>query len=382
MMIEQKNIKEVLKMTRSYSMDLLEKLRDDTSTVDYKGVTVLLKSIPDNAETGAMDTRLYDGMKKTLRIIKFMPKSMMKMDTSPKGIIKLRKMFNEVKSKSIIDGGVKRTLKTVSAIDGYEIPIRIYEPEGNIKNLPILYYIHGGGFFGGSSDVVQDAIEYIVKHFEICAVSVDYRLAPEHPYPAQHEDCYQVLQWIGQNAEDFHGDKNNIFVGGDSAGGNLAQYCSTKNYEEGHNLVKGQLLLYPTVNFAGIEDEYFHWSKDEYEISPKYKTGINMMLDMFSGLTGGLQSILGEKADPNSIYLNPYIRNPENNPPTFITVGEHDYLKVESLAYAAKLTKANVDVKTVVYKGLGHAYIDNIGFYPQSEDCAIEMGKFIMEHTS
>lgn len=369
-------------MTRSYSMDLLEKLKNDTSTIDYKGATVLLKGIPDNDEPGVMDTRLYAGMKNTLRFIKYMPKSLMKMDTSPKGIIKLRKMFNEVKSKPIIEAGVTRTLRTVCARNGYDIPVRIYEPEGNTNELPILYYIHGGGFFGGSSDVVQDAIEYIVKSFNICAVSVDYRLAPENPYPAQHNDCYDVLKWIGQNAKEFHGDVKNIFVGGDSAGGNLTQYCSTKDYEDGSHLVKGQLLLYPTVNFSGMEDEYFHWSKDEYEISPKYKSGINMMLDMFSGLTGGLQSILGPKADPSSIYLNPYTRDPKNNPPTFITVGEHDFLKVESLAYAAKLTNARVDVKTVVYKGLGHAYIDNIGFYPQSEDCAIEMGKFIMEHKS
>ena len=368
-------------MGRKYSQQLLDKIVEKQEIIDFKGADVLVKNLPDSDERGAMDPRLYKDMKKQLTLMKFMPKSALKMDSSPKGIGKLRNMFGEVKSTPIVEKEIKIIHKTVEASDGYKIPVRIYKPETMKENTPVLYYIHGGGFFGGSPDVVEELVKLIVEKTDILAVSVDYRLAPENPYPTGHEDCYSVLKWIYENAENLGGNKNNIFVAGDSAGGNLTQYCTTKDMESNSSMVKGQLLLYPTVNMANVEDELFKWSKDEYEFSSKHKAGLEMMLEMFNGMSGGLKDILGTD-EVNNGYLTPYIRDPKGLPPTFITVGEHDFLKVECLAYAVKLTKAGVDTTTVLYKGFGHAYGDNIGVYPQSEDCAIEMGNFILKYSN
>ncbi|MGG7078214.1 alpha/beta hydrolase [Clostridium sardiniense] len=368
-------------MSRKYSQELLDKIVERQEIVNIKGAEVLVKNLPDSDEKGAMDPRLYKDMKKQLTLMRFMPKSALKMDSSPKGIGKLRNMFGEVKSTPIVEKNIKIINETVKASDGYKVPVRIYKSETMKKNAPILYYIHGGGFFGGSPDVVEELVKLIVEKTDILAVSVDYRLAPENPYPTGHEDCYSVLKWIYENAESLGGNKNNIFVAGDSAGGNLTQYCTTKDLEANSGMVKGQLLLYPTVNMANVEDEYFKWSKDEYEFSPKHKAGLEMMLEMFNGMSGGLKDILGTD-EVNNGYLTPYIRDAKGLPPTFITVGEHDFLKVECLAYASKLVKAGVDTTTVLYKGFGHAYGDNIGVYPQSEDCAIEMGNFILKYSN
>ncbi|MEG2110273.1 alpha/beta hydrolase [Clostridium sp.] len=368
-------------MSRKYSQQLLDKIIEKQEIINFKGANVLVKNLPDSDEKGAMDPRLYKDMKKQLTLMKFMPKSALKMDASPKSISKLRNMFGEVKSNPMVEKNIYISNETVEASDGYKIPVRIYKSETIKKNAPILYYIHGGGFFGGSPDVVEELVKLIVDKTDILAVSVDYRLAPENPYPTGHEDCYSVLKWIYENAESLGGNKNNIFVAGDSAGGNLTQYCTTKDMESNLSMVKGQLLLYPTVNMANVEDDLFKWSKDEYEFSAKHKAGLEMMLDMFNGLTGGLKDILGTD-EVNNEYLTPYIRDPKGLPPTFITVGEHDFLKVECLAYAVKLTKAGVDTTTVLYKGFGHAYGDNIGVYPQSEDCAIEMGNFILKYSN
>lgn len=367
-------------MSRKYSQELLDKIIEKQEIVEIKGAEVLVKNIPDSDVRGAMDPRLYNDMKKQIAIMRFMPKSLLKLDTSPKSIGKLRNMFNEVKSNPMVEKNINIIHKTVEAADGYKVPVRIYKSETVKENAPILYYIHGGGFFGGSPDVVEELVKLIVEKTDILAISVDYRLCPENSYPIGHEDCYSVLKWIYDNAESLGGNKNNIFVAGDSAGGNLTQYCTTKDMEQGLGMVKGQLLLYPTLNMANFEDEFFKWSKDEYEIAPKYKSGIEMMLGMFEGLSDGLGEVLGTK-DIKNEYLSPYIRDPKGLPPTFITVGEHDFLKVESLAYAAKLTKAGVETKTVLYKGLGHAYGDNVGAYPQSEDCAMEMGNFILKYS-
>lgn len=80
------------------------------------------------------------------------------------------------------------------------------------------------------------------------------------------------------------------------------------------------------------------------------------------------------------IYRGENTRDPTNNPPTFLTVGEHDFLKIETLGYGVKLNKAGVETEMVLYKGFGHAYFDNAGVYPQTEDCVEEMGKFILKH--
>lgn len=366
-------------MARKYDLDLLEKLKQREVEIDYKGAKVIIKRLPDSDEKGAMDARLYRDMKGQMKLMQLMPKGMMKMDATPKSVAKLRKMFNGVKSIPVVERSIKITRTTVKAEDGYEIPVRIYKSDMTSTNSPVLYYIHGGGFFGGNPDVVEESVKLFVDKTNLCAVSVDYRLAPENPFPTGHKDCYNVLKWIYENGKELDIDSNNIFVGGDSAGGNLTQYCTTRSGEDGVAMVKGQLLLYATLNMAGTEDEYFSWNIDQYEMLPKQRAGLEMMIHMFQGMGGGMGDMLGTTEIDND-YLNPYTRNPKDNPPTFITVGEHDFLKVESLAYAAKLTAAGVETKTIVYNGLGHAYFDNCGVYPQCEDCIIEMGNFIRSH--
>ena len=84
--------------------------------------------------------------------------------------------------------------------------------------------------------------------------------------------------------------------------------------------------------------------------------------------------------DVRNDYLNPYTKDPAKNLQTFVTVGEHDFLKLETLGYAVKLHRAGVDTTAVLYHGFGHAYFDNAGVYPQCEDCIDEMAQFILEH--
>lgn len=366
-------------MGKQYDDHLVHALKQRQRVEDYHGAPVLVKYLPDCDEKGAMDPRLYRDQKKGLKMMAWMPSFMMKMDTSEKGIAKLRKMFNGIKSVPCVDTPVSVETRTVPAEDGYAIPVRIYKADPADTGKAVLYYIHGGGFFGGSSDVVEESVKMFVSKSGLCAVSVNYRLAPEYPYPVGHQDCYRVLQWIGENAASFGGDGTQIFVAGDSAGGNLSQYCTTRDREDGGNLVKGQLLLYPTLNMAGVEDELYVPGMEHFEMAPSQRRGLRKMIGMFAGMTGGLEAVLGT-ADTHNDYLNPYTRDPANNPPTFLTVGEHDFLKIETLGYGVKLHRAGVDTKMVLYKGFGHAYIDNTGVYPQCEDCIDEMVAFVLQH--
>ena len=192
----------------------MRKLAEPALVTNYKGNNVLVKKIPDCDEAGAMDPRLYAGMKNILLLMRFMPKSLMKFDMSPKGIVKLRKMFNEVKGIPVTVKPIKTDYMTVKAIDGFEIPIRIYTTPTMNADLPILYYIHGGGFFGGHPGVVEESVKLIVEKFDIPVVSVDYRLAPENPFPVGHDDTFTVYRWIIENAESLPGHRHKVFVGG------------------------------------------------------------------------------------------------------------------------------------------------------------------------
>lgn len=366
-------------MARKYDTKLVDLLKERIEKQDFKGTEIIIKKLPDSDEAGAMDPRLYEDSKKMLKMLKYMPSGMLKMDTSPKGIIKLREMFNGIKSVPVVENGVKTIKHAVMMRDGECIDVYQYTNDKTTMTMPVLYYIHGGGFFGGHHGVVEESLKLMCAKFGFNIFSVDYRLAPEYPYPTGHEDCYEVLKWIYNQAETLNANKDLIFVAGDSAGGNLTQYCSTRDREDSENKVKGQLLLYPTVNMCGVEDEYFKWDISYYKMTKKQAKGLTKMLNMFGGMTEGLEPLL-KVNDAHNDYLNPYTRAPQNNPPTFITVGEHDYLKVEALAYSAKLAHAGVEVQTIVYNGLGHAYFDNCGVYPQCEDCIDEMGRFILEH--
>lgn len=367
-------------MTRKYDVELVDNLKKRVVKDTFKNMPILIKQLPDSDEEGAMDPRLYEDMKKQLKLLRFMPSGLMKMDTSPKGIIKLREMFNGVKSVPVSSVNINIKKHQVQMSDGEMIDVYQYTNDTSTANMPTLYYIHGGGFFGGHHGVVEESLKLMCEKFNFNIFSVDYRLAPEYPFPISHEDCFHVLKWISTNSEELHINEDAIFVAGDSAGGNLTQYCSTRDIEEGTNMVKGQMLLYPTLNAAGVEDEYFKWDLSYYKMSNRDRKGLTKMLTMFGGMTTGLKEIL-KVDDAKNEYVSPYIRDPHKNPPTWLSVGEHDYLKVETLAYGAKLHDANIEVTTIVYNGMGHAYFDNAGIYPQCEDCIDEMGKFILSHT-
>ena len=112
------------------------------------------------------------------------------------------------------------------------------------KDLPIFVYYHGGGFFGGGPDIVEQMCMLLVQKLDCVALNVDYRFCPESHYPHPVDDCWAATRWAYENAEKLGADANKLAVRGDSAGGNLAAVISLKDRDEGTNMVKLQVLLY------------------------------------------------------------------------------------------------------------------------------------------
>ncbi len=416
-------------MEKKYAPELVTALAENSRMVEEQGLSLCVKPIPDCDIPGAMDPRLYASFAPMFKGVKgFFVKNMMKrmgdMTDPDKAAQRLRRMMDGVKSVAITSGVA---MTEAEAPNGrVQVPLRVYTPErsgflaessrgarfsesappsrkGFLAEsldgarfsksappsekgeapVPVMLYIHGGGFVAGNLDVVDEMCRLFVQQTGYIAVSVDYRLAPENPYPAGLDDCYAALQWTFDNAARFGGDAGRVFVAGDSAGGNLATVCALRDRDEGGGRVRAQALIYPTVNMAGVEDENYHFSLDAYTIAPEHRTIVNTMLGMMGTTsagdksTGGLGLLLG--ADPRDPHLSPYLANLAGLPPAIILYGEHDFLRMECEAYARKLKAAGVPVKAVRYSGLGHGFADAVGVYPQAEDCLREIGVFMEE---
>jgi len=133
-----------------------------------------------------------------------------------------------------------------------EVPLRIYAPEGE-GPFPLLVYLHGGGWVRGSLDAYDGLCRLLTNEANCVVVSVDYRRAPEHPFPAGLEDCYAATTWAAENAADLQGDPERMAVGGDSAGGNLTAAVTLTARDRDGPVIDHQFLVYPAANPPSVQ---------------------------------------------------------------------------------------------------------------------------------
>ena len=358
-------------MGRNYKMELVEKIEKIQYVDDIDGLDVLIKPIPDGENEGEMDPRIYPGFRKMGWLSRLLPKSFFKMKADEKSIEKLREVFNKVDSTPIVESQIAKDTFYIESFDGYKLRMTVFG-EGDAST-PILYFIHGGGFFAGRTEVVEEALKLLVEKTDVIVYSLDYRLAPEYSYPTGHKDTFEGFKWI---IREGMGNKDSIFVAGDSAGGNLTQYVVNQALNEGIQGVRGQVLLYPTLNMAEVADAYSEVDFSKFKPLRSQRHGISVALSMLEGSGAMLQELLGvDRTD--HVDLSPYVSVNPKLPATLISVGEFDALRGEGIAYGKKLRNEGVDVSVHFYRGLAHAYLDQVGNLPQSEDCVIEIAKFI-----
>jgi acetyl esterase/lipase len=225
-----------------------------------------------------------------------------------------------------------------------EIPVRIFTPPPGDGPLPGLVYIHGGGFVLGNVDAFHDDALCIAAEVGAVVLSVEYRLAPEHPFPAGLEDCYSALAWTAAHATDLGIDLDRLAVGGDSAGGGLSAATALLARDRGGPALCFQLLGIPelddrldTPSMRAFTDTPI-WNRPNAELSWDYYLGEGVR-----GTSGVSPYAAPARAEDLT-----------GLPPAYVTTCEFDPLRDEGLAYAVRLVQAGVGTEVHHYPGTFH----------------------------
>jgi acetyl esterase len=228
---------------------------------------------------------------------------------------------------------------TVPGAEG-NIPVRIYTPEG-AGPFPLCVYFHGGGWVIGSLDSQDADCRAIANAAGCVVVSVNYRHAPEHKFPAAPNDAYRATQWASDNASRLNCDGTRLSVGGMSAGGNLAAVVALMARDRASPPLACQILIVPALNYAFDTKSYFE-NGEGYVLT---RDAMRWFWDHY----------LPTPADGANPYASP-LRAPDLRglPPALILTAEYDPLRDEGLAYAERLREAGVAAVHRCYDGMLH----------------------------
>jgi acetyl esterase len=249
--------------------------------------------------------------------------------------------------------------RTISSANG-EIPIRIYTPKGK-GPFPIALELHGGGWILGNLDTHDDLCSSIANRAECLVVAVDYRLAPEHKFPAALDDSEAALKWVAEHASEINGN-GKIALIGDSAGGNLAAALALRNRDQSGPPIALQILVYPITNHGFETLSYFQNSKG-YRLTR-------------SELMYAWKQYLKEPTDGENPYASPLrAESLANLPPALILTAQYDVLRDDGESYAARLHQAGVPVRLTRYNDMIHGFITQAADYPSANKAVSEIAE-------
>ncbi|MFD6859217.1 alpha/beta hydrolase fold domain-containing protein [Rhodococcus sp. NPDC060090] len=242
---------------------------------------------------------------------------------------------------------------------GGDLPVRIYVPAaaGPVPEtpLPVVLYFHGGGFIGGSIDVADEPCRAVANGTGAIVVSAEYRLAPEHRFPAAPDDACAALNWVAAHIADFGGDPDNIVIAGDSAGGNLAAVTALRARNEAGPSLRGQVLIYPVIDPSA-----------EFPSTREYAEGYVITK---RGLDWFWMQYLDAPGDASNPYAVPSrAGDPSGLPPALVLTNEYEVGRDEAEDYAARLEAAGVDATVRRFDGLVHGVFWMSGAVPRSNE--------------
>lgn len=267
--------------------------------------------------------------------------------------------LGKIRSNRLIETGkvqlsdnVTRTDKMVPGPEGSpEVRLRVHRRVGSDESLPCLFWIHGGGYVLGAPEQDDLRFDRWCQRFNVVGVAVQYRLAPENPYPAGVEDCYAGLAWVKEHGAELGIDTNQVGIGGPSGGGGLAAALGLMVRDRGTFDIDYQMLIYPMIDDT-MTTVSSGWDVPVWNPESNHFGWSSYLGDLF-----GSNEIPSHAAPTRASDLS-------GLPPTYVMVGGLDGFADEDIDYAARLNQAGVDTELHVYPGAPHGFE---GFAPQAE---------------
>ncbi|MEQ9143225.1 MAG: alpha/beta hydrolase [Parvibaculaceae bacterium] len=266
---------------------------------------------------------------------------------------------------AMLDGKPRRTVsilnRTIPGPDG-DLHVRIYTPAGATGPLPGIVYYHMGGCVIGGLETCHTFCSILADECRAIVVSVDYRLAPEHKFPASMDDAIASYDWVAENAEALGIDPARIGVGGDSAGGWLSAVVCQSRKREGKSQPRAQLLIYPATDITTTGGS-MESCKDVYPLTKE-------IMDWF------MEQVLNSPEDANDWRASPAkAEDVSGLAPAIIATAGFDVLRDQGEAYASQLRAAGVPVTYRCYDTLSHAYTAFSGTVPAAKTACEEIAR-------
>ena len=245
-----------------------------------------------------------------------------------------------------------------------DIPARVYSSSAAKTPQPAVVYFHGGGWVQGDLETHHGLCARLAKHAGVLVVAVDYRLAPEHKFPAAVDDCLAAYRWARSKGRDVGADPARVAVAGDSAGGNLSATVSQLATSEGSPVPTCQVLIYPAVDFS--LDTESHRAMVEGHVIPRER------------VVWYMEQYLRSEADKSDLRASPLrAQSLKGQPPAMIVTAGFDPLRDEGRAYADRLRQAGVDVVYREYPGQIHAFVSLTKAIPQGMAATLEIADYL-----
>ncbi|MGH8011955.1 MAG: alpha/beta hydrolase [Candidatus Binataceae bacterium] len=264
----------------------------------------------------------------------------------PKARAKMKKMLTAMLATlPPVEGVTSQDQFAPGAQGDPDVPVRVYRPEDQPNKLPAMFWIHGGGYVMGDIEQDDRLMKQLVNRIGCVAVSVDYRLAPEHPFPAPIEDCYAGLKWLFAHAGELGVESSRIAIAGASGGGGLAAGLALLVRDRKEMQVAFQLLIYPMIDDRNVTPASYAitdprmWNRESNRLGWK----------AYLGREGGAADVSPYAAAARAADLT-------NLPPAYIPVGALDLFVDENIEYAQRLIQAGVPTELHVYPGAFHGF--------------------------
>lgn len=253
------------------------------------------------------------------------------------GLANQRPHLNDIPAMQIMD-------KTIE-LPERKLALRIYKPLSLAEQtLPVIVYFHGGGFVWGKPEFCDDPCCIIADRTRSVLISVDYRYAPEFPFPAALNDCYDTVCYVQQHAEEFNIIPDKLSVAGDSAGGNLAAALCLRARDEQGPAIKAQLLIYPCLEYDFTKESFRTMGKNYLLTQELVEWFYNQYLPRNE-----------DRKNPLAMPLN--AKNFSHLPQALIITAKYDPLCDEGKEYANRLSAAGNKVELICYKTMCHSFI-------------------------